>query len=168
MISILLLLFSFTAGASQCWLTSELTQDGHLYVDCRTGKSPYKRLCRVNKNKQAAKLGHVYDVVIVNPVDDSFLGTIEEWIGLNSRPWSPSETLAEGERIVCSLNQDRLNAFKVKRQSAREAVRKARLAETDRLDKLDRAKRQFCRKQNKDNLEKILCAEWRREKVDDQ
>ncbi len=167
MILILAILFSFTASANQCWLTTERTQDGHLYVDCRTGKSPYKRLCRVNKNRQAAKFGQVYDVVIAETPDESFVGTIKEWLDLNSRPWNESEVLAEGERIVCRLNQDRLTAFKVKRQSAREAVRKARLAKTDRLDKLDRAKRQFCRKQNKVSLSKILCAEWELEELNE-
>jgi hypothetical protein len=165
MILILVFLFSFTASANQCWLTTETTQDGHLYADCRTGPSPYKRLCKIKRSPFMSN--GIYDVLISTPPDDSFTGTIAEWLGLNSRPWTPSETLADNERIVCRVNADRVQAIRDARKAAEQAEQNAKAAEVDRLDKLDKAKRQYCQKASKNNLEKILCAEWKREAIEE-
>lgn len=162
-----ILLFLFSLDAFAAVYLVPCNHDKSKVCRIKSNQAKRNTLCKVSGKNDESK-GSVYDVLISTPPDDSFTGTIAEWLGLNSRPWTPSEVLAEGERIVCRVNESKLQAIRDARQAAEKAEKDAKAAEVDRLSKLDQAKRQYCQKASKNNLEKILCAEWKREAVDDQ
>lgn len=158
-----ILLLSLGAYADQYLVQCNHDQSKLCKVFSSQGKK--NTICKVPESEFGAE---AYTAQIVSPPDDSWTGTIAEWLGLNPpRDWAYNEVLAEGERIVCRIDQDKLSQLRAERQAERQAERNARAAEVDRLDKLDKAKRQYCQKPNKNNLEKILCAEWRREALEE-
>lgn len=119
-----LFLISLQANAA-CFLTSETDQNGDLVVMCTRGFTPRNVLC---SNIPRPDFGSRFiNVDIVTP-PDGFLGNIRDLLGLNSRPWTPTETVAEGERIVCTRDTDAIQAERARLQAEREAETNARQA----------------------------------------
>lgn len=122
MILLLSLLISF--GASAKTYLVPCNGDNTKVCQIKTNQAPGNALCQ-RPDSEFDGDGSVYDVRIVK-IPDGFIGSFLDLIGLgNDRPWARGEIVADNERIVCTIDQDKVDA-KEDARLAKEAEEKAK------------------------------------------